>query len=116
MSLHDDVTWFWRDRRIDFVDAEGTQHHGGTVGAGCDGALGGAVAEVDINDTHGLERRQGFGGGQIEAGALELLFDGAMDHESERGDLGLLIRLLRVQTNCRWARNGPVCIDRSHIA
>src|SRR5262249_59264658 len=34
-----------------------------------------------------LERRQCFSGGKIEACGLELLFDGAVDEESERGDV-----------------------------
>jgi hypothetical protein len=38
---------FGGDRRVDFVDAEGTEHHGGAMSAGCDGSLGRTVAEVD---------------------------------------------------------------------
>lgn len=52
---------FRRDRWIDFVDAEGTQHCGGAMGASCDRSLGSAVAEIHIDDTDGFERRQGFG-------------------------------------------------------
>src|SRR5215475_12825671 len=58
------------------------------MGAGRDGSLGGAVAEVDIDDADGFERRQGFGGGEIEARGLELLFDGAVDQQGNRAKEG----------------------------
>src|SRR6516225_7233355 len=48
--------------------------------------LAGPSPMVDIDDADGLERRQGFGGGQIEACGLEFLFDGAVEQEGERGD------------------------------
>jgi hypothetical protein len=55
--------------------------------AGGDGSLSGAVAEIDIDDADGFERRQGFSGGKIKACGLELFFDGAVDQQGERGDV-----------------------------
>ena len=48
------------------VIAESAEHDGGTLGASCDGAFGGAVAEIDVDDAYGLEDGQCFGGGEIE--------------------------------------------------
>jgi hypothetical protein len=74
------------------------------MGTSCDGSLAGAVAELEIDDADGFERRQGFGGGEIEARSPELLFDGALDQEDERGDVDMrlpaLVRLV---------------IDRPHV-
>src|SRR5215469_3815774 len=52
----------------------------------------------------GLERRQGFGGGKIEACGLELLFDGAVEQEGERRDVDVSVD----------AAIGAV-IDRPHV-
>jgi hypothetical protein len=50
LSLHHGFTWARRVWGLDFLDAKGAQHHGGTIGPGCDGALGGVVTEVDIDE------------------------------------------------------------------
>ena len=47
-----------------------------------DGALGGAIAEIDVDDTHGPEGAQCFGGGEVEACGLELFLDGTMEQEA----------------------------------
>jgi len=49
------LAWCWRGGRLEIGDAEGAEHGGGPLGAGCDGALGGAIAEVDVDDADGLE-------------------------------------------------------------
>ena len=54
---------------------------------GCPAVTDWCRRRVDIDDADGFERRQGFGGGEIEARGLELLFDGAVDQERERGDV-----------------------------
>jgi hypothetical protein len=41
------------------------------LGAGGDGALGRAVAEVDVDHADGLESVQRFGGGEIETSGLK---------------------------------------------
>jgi hypothetical protein len=87
LSLHEGFAWLARGGRIEFGDGKGAQHGDGAVCAGGDGAFGGAVTEVDVDDANGLERRQGFGGGEIEACSLELLFDCAVEQEGERGDI-----------------------------
>jgi hypothetical protein len=46
-----------------------------------------AVAEIEIDHPHGFQRSQGFGGGEIEPGGLELLFDRAVQQEGECGDV-----------------------------
>ena len=86
MSLHEGLAPGWWGWRLAIGDAEGAEHGGGALSAGRDGTLGGAVAEIDINDADGFERAQRFGGGEIEARGLELLFDRAMEQEGEGGD------------------------------
>ena len=86
MSLHDGLAWLWRGGRIEVGDGESTQHGGGALRAACDGAFGGAIAEIDVDHAHGLEGGQGFGGGEIEACGLELLFDGTVKQEGQCGD------------------------------
>jgi hypothetical protein len=49
------------------------------LSAAGEGALGGANAEIDLDDAQGPERAQCFGGGEIEACGLELLLDGTME-------------------------------------
>jgi hypothetical protein len=69
-----------------------------------DGALGGAIAERDVDKAHGLERGQRFGGGEIETRSLEFLFDRTMEQECQRGDEDMRLRPV-------------VCmvIDRPHV-
>ena len=86
MSLHDGLARCWRGWRLEIGDAERAEDGGGPLGARRDGALGGAIAEIDVDDADGLEDGQRFGGGDIEMRGLELLFDRAMKQECERGD------------------------------
>ena len=86
MSLHDGLAWLWGRRWVDFADGERPQDGGCALSWSCDGSLGGAIAEIDVDDAHGLERRESFGGGEIETGGLELLFDGTMQQEGQCGD------------------------------
>ena len=55
---------------IEFGDGECAQHGDGTLRAVSDGALGGAIAERDIDKAHGLECGQRFSGGEIETCSL----------------------------------------------
>ena len=67
----DGLAWLRRVRGIDVCDGEGAEHGGGALRCRAgDGALGGAIAEIDVDDAHGLEGAQCFGGGEIEAWAL----------------------------------------------
>jgi len=50
LSLHDGLTWCWRGWRLEIGDVEGAEHGSGPLGAGCDGTLGRAIAEVDVDD------------------------------------------------------------------
>jgi hypothetical protein len=45
-------SFIWPSRAwwIDSIDIEGAPHPGGAVGTGCDGAVGGAVAEVEVGE------------------------------------------------------------------
>ena len=104
MSLHDGLAWLWRDRRIEVGDAEGAQHCGGALSATGDRALGGAVAKIDVDHTHGLEGGQCFGGGEIEACGLELLFDRAVEQEGQCGDEDMSLHAIV-----------GAMIDRSHV-
>ena len=82
MSLRDGVAGLWWGGRIEVCDAECAQHGGGALGAAGNATLGWrAIAEGDIDDADRLEGVQSFGGGEIEACGLELLFDCAMDEE-----------------------------------
>jgi len=47
LSLHHGLAWGWR---VEIADADGAQHGRGAWGRSGDGAFGGAVAEVDIDD------------------------------------------------------------------
>src|SRR6516225_6263125 len=47
---------------IEVCDGEGAEHGGGALSAAGDGALGGAIAEIDVDDAHGPESAQCFGG------------------------------------------------------
>jgi hypothetical protein len=58
----------------------------GAWNAADNATLGTALANSDIDDAHRFERVESVGGREIEARGLELLFDGAMDEEGERGD------------------------------
>jgi hypothetical protein len=40
-----------RVRGIEVCDGEGAEHRGGALSAAGDGALGGAIAEIDVDDT-----------------------------------------------------------------
>jgi len=82
----------------------GAEHGGGALSAAGDGALGGAIAEIDVDDAHGLEGTQCFGGGEIEACGLELLLDGTMEQEGERGDENVSLHALV-----------GLMIDRPHV-
>src|ERR1700686_3582599 len=83
LSLHHGLAW---GGRVEVGDADGAQDGCGALCAGGDGAFCRAIAEINIDDPDGFENRQGFGGGEIEARGLELLLDGTMDEEGERGD------------------------------
>ena len=70
LSLHHGLAWCWRGGRVEVGDADGAQHGRGALGAGRDGAFCCAVAEIDVDHPYGLENRQRFGGGEIEACGL----------------------------------------------
>jgi hypothetical protein len=55
LSLHNGLAWLRRVRGIEICDGEGAEHGGGTLSAAGDGALGGAIAKIDVDDTHGPE-------------------------------------------------------------
>jgi hypothetical protein len=50
LSLHHGLAWGWRGGRVEIADADGAQQGRGAWGRSGDGAFGGAVAEVDIDD------------------------------------------------------------------
>ena len=83
-----------RVRGIEVCDGEGAEHRGGALSAAGDGALGGAIAEIDVDDTHGPEGAQCFGGGEVEACGLEFFLDGTMEQEGERGDENVSLHAL----------------------
>src|ERR1700674_484066 len=86
LSLHHGLAWGWRGGWVEVGDADGAKGRCGALCCGGDGAFCRAIAEIDIDDPDGFENRQGFGGGEIEARGFELLLDGTMDEEGERGD------------------------------
>src|ERR1700674_1560605 len=81
LSLHHGLAWGWRGGWGEVGDADGAKESCDALCAGGDGAFCRAIADPD-----GFENRQGFGGGEIEARGFELLLDGTMDEEGERGD------------------------------
>ncbi len=86
MSLHDGLAWDWRVGRIKVADSDRAQHGCGALGVVGDRALAGAVAEIDVDHTRGLEDGQRFGGGKIKVCRLELLFDRLVNEEGKRRD------------------------------
>ena len=63
LSLHDRFALSRRDRGIEIDDAERSQYGSGALGAAGDGALEGAIAEIDVDHADGPESGQRFGGG-----------------------------------------------------
>jgi hypothetical protein len=66
LSLHHGLVLGWWGGRVELGDAKRPEDGRRALSAFGDGALSGAVAEFDVDDTHGLERGEGFGGGKIE--------------------------------------------------
>src|ERR1700740_587075 len=104
LALHDGFALLRRSRGIEIDDAERSQHGSGALGAAGDGALEGAVAEIDVDHTDGPESGQRFGGGEVEASGFELAFDCAVEQEGQRRDVDVSV----------YAVVGAV-IDRSHV-
>src|ERR1700757_1281358 len=104
LSLHDGFALLRGSRGIEIGDAERSQHGSGTLGAAGDGALEGAVAEIDVDDADGSESGQRFGGGEIETSSSELLFDCAVEQKGERRNVDVSVHPVI----------GAV-IDRSHV-
>src|SRR6516164_11321229 len=104
LSLHDGFALLRRSRGIEINDAERSQHCGGALAAAGDGALEGAVAEIDFDHADGPKSGQRFGSREVEACSFELLFDCAVEQESKRRDVDVSFD----------AVVGAV-IDRSHV-
>src|ERR1700747_2949811 len=91
LALHDGFALLRRSRRIELGDAERSQHGSGALCAAGDGALEGAVAEVDVDHADGPESGQRLSGGEVEACGFELPFDCAVEQEGQRRDIDVSV-------------------------